>query len=122
MTPAELRAALATRLDGLLGTYARPGTTTVPALYVGEPPSDWLAAGLEARIEPHPDLDLTRVHSGTRLTREYRVRLVDRGDASTNAMVAAERVAQSFDTSPPVAIPANERLGIPQQYTLTIRS
>ena len=122
MTPAELRAALVTRLSGLLGTYARPGTSTTPAIYVGEPPSDWLATGLEARVEPHPDLDLTRVHSGTRLTREYRVRLIDRGAASANALTAVERIAQSFDTTPPVAIPANERLGIPQQYTLTIRS
>ena len=120
MTPATLRAALAARLGDLLGTYALPGGATTPALYVGEPPSNWIASGLEVIIEPLAGLDVTFVHSGVGISLEYRVTLIPRN--ATHALTAIQRVVQAFDTTTPRTVPANERLGILQQYTLTIRS
>lgn len=120
MTPAELRAALATLLSTQLGTYALPNGGTTPAIYVGEPPADWVASGLEVRIEPLADLDVQFVHSGEGIGLEYRVTLIPRN--ATHALTAVQRVVQRFDTTTPRTVPANERLGILTQYTLTIRS
>ena len=120
MTPAQLRAALATLLSAQLGTYKLPNGLTTPAIYAGEPPSDWIATGLEVRIEPLADLDVAFVHSGEGIGLEYNVRLIPR--TATHALTAVKRVVQRFDTTSPRTIPANERLGILQQYTITVRS
>lgn len=120
MTPAELRTALATLLSAQLGTYKMPNAATTPAIYVGEPPSDWIATGLEVRIEPLADLDVQYVHAGEGIGLEYRVVLIPRN--ATNALTALKRIVQRFDATSPRTVPANERLGILQQYTLTIRS
>jgi hypothetical protein len=120
MTPTQLRAALATLLSAQLGTYKLPNGLTTPAIYVGEPPADWIATGLEVRIEPLADLDVQFVHAGEGIGLEYRVVLIPR--SATHALTAIRRVVQRFDTTPPRTVPANERLGILQQYTLTIRS
>lgn len=120
MTPAQLRAALLALLTNQLGVYTLPGGATLPAIYVGEPDSDWIATGLEVRIEPLADLDLAFVHSGVGIGLEYNVRLIPRN--ATHALAAVQRVVQAFDTSTPRTVPANETLGVLQQYTLTIRS
>jgi hypothetical protein len=120
VTPTQLRAALAALLATQLGTFKLPNGTTTPAIYVGEPPSDWIATGLEVRIEPLADLDVQFVHSGEGIGLEYRVTLIPR--SAQHALAAVRRVVQRFDTTTPRTIPANERLGILQQYTLTIRS
>jgi hypothetical protein len=120
VTPTQLRAALAALLATQLGTFKLPNGTTTPAIYVGEPPSDWIATGLEVRIEPLADLDVQYVHSGAGIGLEYRVTLIPRN--ALHALAAVRRVVQRFDTTTPRTVPANERLGILQQYTLTIRS
>jgi hypothetical protein len=120
MTPATLRAALATLLAAQLGTYRLPNGTTTPAIYVGNPPSDWVATGLEVIIEPVPDLALSRVHAGVGVGREFRVTLIPR--SATTVQAAVERIVRAYETSTPRLVPTNERLGITQQVTLTIRS
>lgn len=120
MTPAELRTRLLALLTTQLGIYTLPSGATTPALYVGEPPSDWIPSGLEVRVEPLAGFDVAFVHSGEGIGLEYEVRFIPRD--ATSAVTAVKRVVQAFDTTTPRTIPANERLGVLQQYTLTIRS
>jgi hypothetical protein len=120
VTPAQLRARLLTLLAAQLGTYKTTNGSTTPAIYVGEPPSDWRATGLEVRIEPLPELDLAFVHQGVGVGLQHRVTLIPRN--ATHASTAVQRVVRAFDTTTPRTIPANEALGVLQQYTLTIRS
>jgi hypothetical protein len=107
-------------LASQLGSYALPNGSTTPAIYAGEPPADWRASGLEVRIEPMPDIALTRVHTGVGLEREFRVTLIPRDTAT--AQVAVEKIAQAYETTTPRTVPSNERLGILTQYSLLIRS
>ena len=120
MTPAQLRARLATLLSGLLGLYTRPNGSTTPALWVGDPPSDYKVSGLEVIVEPLAGLSLSPVHQGVGIGLEYRVTLIPRSAA--NALAAARRIVQALDATEPRLVPANERLGVLQQYVLTIRS
>lgn len=120
MTPAQLRARLAALLASQLGTYAMPNGGTIPAIYVGEPPANWTASGLEVRIEPLANVGVQFVHSGVGIQVEYPIRLIPRN--ATHALTAVQRIVQAFDTGTPRRVPANEALGIHEQYTLTIRS
>jgi hypothetical protein len=120
VTPAQLRAAIAALLATQLGTFKLPNGTTTPAVYVGDPPPDWIATGLEVRIEPLAEFDVTPTHAGEGIALEYRVALIPR--SATNVVTAVRRLVQRFNTTAPRVVPANERLGILQQYTLTIRS
>lgn len=120
MTPAQLRVALAALLTAQLGTYRLPNASTLPAIYVGDPPHDWgPATGLEVRIEPMPEIVRQGVHQGVGLGREFQVRLIPRKGATT-AQAAIERIMHRFETSQPATIPQNEGLGILQQYTLRV--
>jgi len=62
MTSAELMTALTTLLSAQLGTYTLPAGTTVPAIYNGEPPSDWVASGVEVRVDPAPEYANEALH------------------------------------------------------------
>lgn len=121
MTPAQLRARLAALLSAQLGQYRRPNGAAVPALWVGEPPHDYVASGLEVRIEPIPEYDLTRVHQGIGIGREYQVRFIPH-EGTTTTQAAVERVLHALDTTNPTTIPQSERLGILQQLVLRVRS
>lgn len=120
MTPAALRAALASLLADQLGTYTRPDGSTTPAIHVGDPQSDWSASGLEVRIEPLPEVRVTRAHAAVGLTRDFHLYLIPRD--STHAQAALERLVQAYETTGPVTVPAIEGLGILQQYSLHVRS
>lgn len=120
MTPATLRAALAILLTDQLGTYTSPDGSTRPAIYAGDPPSDWSATGLEVRIEPLPELRVTRAHAAVGLTRDFHLYLIPRDSA--HAQAALERLVQAYETTQPVTVPAIEGLGILQQYSVHIRS
>jgi len=120
VTPQELRAALATLLADLLGTYKTPQGTTVPACRVGDPPPDWTATGVEVIVDPALEFDNRPLHQHTAVITEIPVRVVQHGTGSPSAVAA--RIAQRFNATNPTQVPANERLGILAQYTLRVRS
>lgn len=120
MTNTELRAALAALLTSQLGTYTLPGGGTTPAVWVGDPPSDWVAAGVEVRIDASPEYANEPLHAHTLVAHETPVRVVAHGSGSAATVV--DRICQRFETSNPVFVPPSEALGILAQYTLRIRS
>lgn len=120
MTNAELRAALAALLTTQLGTYTRPSGSTTPAIWVGDPPSDWVASGVEVRIDPAPEYANEALHAHTLVAHETPVRVVAHGSGDAAAVV--DRICQRFETSNPVFVPPSEALGVLAQYTLRIRS
>lgn len=120
MTNAELMTALTALLSSQLGTYTLPAGTTVPAIYNGEPPSDWVAAGVEVRVDPAPEYANEPLHAHTLVAHETPVRVVAHGSGSAATVV--DRICQRFETSNPVFVPPSEALGILAQYTLRIRS
>ena len=124
MTPATLRSTLAALLAGQLGSYATPGVTGSPAaLYVGNPPSDWRATGLEVIISATPEFATEPLHQHTSVGTEVPVRFVAHGEAAQAALTTAvTRVSQRFLTSNPQPLPPNESLGIPAQVILRVRS
>lgn len=121
MTPAQLRSRLVALLADQLGTYKPPGTsTTFPAIYVGEPPSDWTASGLEARIGPVPDFHNTPLQNAEHnLEETLLVRLVQH-PGSNNLTTATRRVARAFTDAATTRIDGNEELGILDQVTIRI--
>lgn len=119
MTPAALRTALAGLLSDQLGTYTLPNDATVDAIYVGEPPSDWTASGLEVVIAIDPDFANTPLQNGEHnLAETNLVRLVQHGSGSLAA--AVRRVARRFPNCSVRDVPSNERLGILNQSVITI--
>lgn len=118
MTAATLRAELATRLDSLLGTYTTPGGNTFDALYVGEPPSDWVASGLEVRIEKAPDITNLAEYERSSVDTSLLVRIIPRqsGDAET----AVRRILRKYTNASVTRVAGSERLGILTTYQLTI--
>lgn len=118
MTPAELRAALSGLLSGVLGTYTLPSGSTVDAIYVGEPPSDWTASGLEVLIDPLGDFSHIPAHQTSAYADELNVRMVAHGSVSD--LRTAERKVRSRWGVTRRRIPADEALGIPAQSTITI--
>lgn len=121
MTPAQLRTALAALLASQLGTYKTGnGTSMGAAIRVGNPPSDWVATGLEVIIDPSPEYANEPLHQHTAVATETVVRVIPR-DSGT-AQVAVTRICQRFETTNPLTIPANEALGILTQYTLRIKA
>jgi len=124
MTPKDLRSALAALLAGQLGVYATPSSSNPPAaLYVGNPPSDWRATGLEVIISATPEFSTEPLHQHTSVGTEVPVRFVAHGEAAQAALTTAvTRVSQRFLTSNPQHIPSNEQLDIPAQVILRIRS
>jgi len=124
VTPTTLRSALAALLAGQLGTYTTPSSSNPPAaLYVGNPPSDWRATGLEVIISATPEFATEPLHQHTSVGTEVPVRFVAHGEAAQAALTTAvTRVSQRFLTSNPQPMPPNESLGIPAQVILRVRS
>lgn len=121
MTPAQLVTILKTLLSDVLGTYTSSGGTSLgSACRVGEPPADQQVTGLEVIVDVSPEFDNEPLHAHTAIGLEFPVRVIPRGSAS--GQVAVTRICQRFQTSNPVTVPANERLGILTQYTLRVRS
>lgn len=120
MTPAQLRTELATRLTNLLGTYTTPGGNTFPAIYVGEPPSDWVASGLEVRIEKAPNITNTPEYESSSVDTSLRVRIIPRG--SGDAERAVRRILRKYTNASVTRVEGSERLGILTTYNLTIPS
>lgn len=119
MTAAQLRTALAAMLSGELGTYKLPTGATTAAIYVGEPPSDWVASGLEARIAIVPELDQSPAYNRGIITETHQVRLVSHGVPSKQ-LTALRRVLSRWPRAQATEVPANEALGILAQHTITI--
>lgn len=119
MTPRQLTDLLAEVLSDLLGTYKRPDGGTQAAIFLGEPPSDWNATGLEVRVDPSVEFDNRSLHQHTAIVTEIPVRVIPRGGSGTEAVT---RISQRFDATNPRTVPSNERLGILKTYTLQVRS
>lgn len=123
MTTTELRAALASMLSSVLGTYSYVddnGTEqTTPALSVTEPPSSWRAAGLEVRIQVIPRLEQTPAYV-TGATREtHRVTLVSH-DADADALTALRKILSRWSTATVTTVDGSERLGILTTHNVLI--
>jgi hypothetical protein len=118
MTAQALRAKLAALLTAQLGTYTTPSGTT-PAVWIGDPPTDWTVTGLEAIIEPDPDLDnipLKGQHSAVLAARTVRLALHGPGYLEP----AARRVLQAFPDAAVTRIPAVLQHGILSQVRIDI--
>lgn len=120
MTNATLRTTLASLLTNQLGTYTRPNGSTTPAIWVGDPPSDWIASGVEVRIGASGEYANELLHAHTNVNVEHPVRVVAHKTGDAQAVVT--RICQRFETTNPISIPPSEALGILAQYTLLIRS
>lgn len=118
MTPRQLRDDLRKRVGHLLGTYETPNGP-VPALWLGEPPSDYKASGIEVRVSDDPELDVTPL-----LNREHHlrgvltVRVVGWDQVSINEVV--QRILSAWPLSQVAYIPASEDIGIINQATIRI--
>lgn len=120
MTPAQLRAALASLLSDLLGKFTTPGGTELAAIRVGEPPSDYTVTGLEARISGVPDFDATALQGNeSNLAETHLVRLVAH-ETADKMTAAVRRIVRTYSDASVTTVPANERLGIPAQVTIRI--
>lgn len=120
MNAPELLTVLETMLSDVLGTYKTP-EGSVPAIFIGNPPSTWRAEGLEVIVDPHPEYDNEVVHRGVAIVREHVVRLIPHGQMYT-ASAAAERICKRLDGTNPITVEGNESLGILTQYVLRVRS
>src|SRR5690625_3324665 len=80
-----LRSDLAAWLGHLLGNYRAKNGATFPAIYLGEPPSDYVfevgAGGerLEVIVDAHQQGTVHRVHGGQRLEVSATIRLIPHG-------------------------------------------
>ena len=121
MTPAQLRAALATLLADVLGTYSVPNVPgATPAIRVGNPPSDWTVTGVEAIIGTTPDMDNTPLYGAEHnLAETHLVRLVQHGTPGKLSQ-ATRRVVRAYSDSTVTRIDGNERLGILDQVIIRI--
>lgn len=83
----------------LIGTYALPNGSMVPAIYtVGRQsvPSDWKATGLEVTIREFPE-QLPTVMVGTlRILQQWEVMLVQYTGSSSTLATAMERMTRRF--------------------------
>lgn len=120
MTPDDLQALLATMLTGLAGEYRTKTGRTYPAVRVGEPPGTWTPHGLEVRIDAIPDLRQVPAYGRGALLETHQVRLVNHGGDPAHAYAALRRILSRWPDAQARAIPANERLGVLSQHTITI--
>ena len=119
MTPLQLRTILENLLGPYLGTFKRPGRSSIPAIWVGEPDSKWVASGLEVRIPFVPTIEQTPAHQRGIITEEYTVRLVSHG-APANQRAAVRAILSRWPDATATEVPANEAVGILAQHTITI--
>lgn len=124
MSPAEVTKRVTEALGWRLGRFRdrTTGADEGPAVYVGRVPAQWEAVGLEVNVEA-PVLDNRPVHAGVVLAGGFVLRVVAHDGVSMTAVQnAAARLSQAFETTNPTLIPADEELGILQQFTLQVRS
>lgn len=124
LTPVQVVKRLETLLKDQLGTYVGPGTGggSTAALHLDDPPDTWRTEGLEVIVYSHPEASLQATHQGGSLGKQILVRFVQHSGGNDAIMSAVERVVSAFDTTSPLSVPANERLGILAGTTLLIRS
>jgi len=133
-----LRSDLAAWLGHLLGNYRAKNGATFPAIYLGEPPSDYVfevgAGGerLEVIVDAHQQGTVHRVHGGQRLEVSATIRLIPHGrntstDASAEyfAGAAVREAAQIIvgrlrRVSDPLDLPANAELGVVDQSVIQV--
>lgn len=123
MTAAALRTALLARISSLLGSYSYKrsnGTTvTVPAIWMGEPPSNYTASGVEVRIGTDAELSATPLLNNEHsLHGTLTVRVVGWGGASLTE--AVQRILSAYPLASVAYIPASESLGIINQAVIRI--
>lgn len=119
MTPVQLTAALKVLLADVLGTYNLPGMPSLPAIYLGNPPSDWTASGLEVIVSTDPDFDNTALYGPeSNLEETNIVRLVAHGPVPLAP--AVRRIVRKFSGCSTATVPANEQLGILNQIIIRI--
>lgn len=119
MTPRQLTDLLGVMLSDLLGVYKRPDGGTQPAIFLGEPPGDWNASGLEVRVRDDPSQDATALQGGEHnLAEAIPVRLTKHqtGDPAR----AVRRIVRKFPDATVREVPESERLGILAAKTITI--
>lgn len=121
MSLLELRTALAALLASYLGTYTRPTGDTIIALWIGQPPSDWTVAGLEASVEAVPTFDVIPAHQTSAIAESFRLRLISHG-SPTSQRAAVRAVLSRFQGSTVTEIPRSEALGILAQHLIEIPS
>lgn len=120
MTPAMLRVILFAMLEDLLGTYTTQAGRTMPAIYVGEPPSDYKVSGLECNIAKVPRPVQIPAYGRGALDLIHQVRLVAHGDADDDQLAALRLISSRWPDAQFRQIPPNESLGILSQHTITI--
>jgi len=119
VTPVQLTAALKALLVNLLGTYAAPGLPSTSAIYLGNPPSDWTATGLEVIVSLDPDFDNTALYGPeSNLEQTHIVRLVAHGPVPLAPAVT--RIVRKYSGASTATVPGNERLGILNQIIIRI--
>lgn len=120
MTAAELRDVLKTLLENELGTYTTAGGTELAAIRLGEPPSDYVASGLECRISVMPDITQIPAYGRGALDESHRVRLVMHNGDEATQLKALRRISSRWPDVSFSEIPANEQMGILAQHVVTI--
>ena len=123
MTTTQLRAALASMLSSLLGTYTYLDDSgveqTTPALRVTEPPATWRASGLEVRIQEIPTLRQVPAYTTGAIVETHRVYLVSH-NADADTLAALRKILSRWPTAQASSVDASERLGILSQHVVTI--
>lgn len=119
MTPKQLRDDLKARLASLLGAYSAPGLPSTSAIYLGNPPSDWNASGLEVIVSLDPDFDNTALYGPeSNLEQTHVVRLVAHGPVPLAP--AVQRIVRRYSGASTATVPGNEQLGILNQIIIRI--
>lgn len=120
MNQKALRLELLTLLTDLLGEFKRPGTSSIPAIYVGEPPSEFVASGLECNIKRLPRMNLSPLQNNeAELRRTFEVRLIEH--SGTDLEKAVLVLARRFKDAEIRQIDASERLGVLSQVVFLIQ-
>lgn len=121
MTPQQLAAQLELVLSDDLGTYTagKEKLPRGPAIFVGHPPSDYRATGLEVIVDPNGEFDNRSLHTSTLVVTEIPVRFIQHGPDPIRAAVI--RACQALNLTNPTSIPPNEQLGILAQYVARAR-
>ncbi len=121
MTPAALRTTLTGMLSDILGVYQQPNGSSTPAIWAGEPPSDWTAQGLEVRLPIVPNLDQQPAYHTGFVSAEYPVRVVSHGEPASHE-TAVRRILSRWADATATTIPADEGLGVLAQTIITIKT
>lgn len=120
LSTADLRDKLEALLSDILGVYKNAlGVELQPALYVGEPPSDWVVEGLEVTVSPNPEFGVVNAHQVTSTWPLYEIRVIPH-HAALNASTAVTRIVETFEATPPIFVPGNEALSYAGSYVTRV--